>query len=41
MFQIEQLVPAVLGGTLGILAIIGIFEFLKESTIAFKKSSHP
>tara|TARA_Y100001968_G_C18920536_1_gene509559 strand:- start:266 stop:391 length:126 start_codon:yes stop_codon:yes gene_type:complete len=40
MSQIEPLIPALIGGTLGLFAILGILEFAKESSIALKKSSH-
>ena len=40
MASIEPLIPILIGGTLGLLAILGIREFIKESSIAFRKSSH-
>ena len=40
MSSIESLIPMLIGGTLGLLAILGIREFIKESSIALKKSSH-
>ncbi len=30
--------PAVIGGTIGVLALVGLREFFKETKIAFKKS---
>ncbi len=33
---LEALVPAAIGGTLGLLAIFGIRELMKEAKIAFK-----
>ena len=38
MAQIETMVPVVLGGSLGFLALIGILEFIKESSRALKKT---
>tara|TARA_B100000029_G_C16954070_1_gene733702 strand:+ start:170 stop:313 length:144 start_codon:yes stop_codon:yes gene_type:complete len=35
---IETLMPAVIGGTIGVLALVGLREFFKETKIAFKKS---
>ncbi|WP_320663975.1 hypothetical protein [Prochlorococcus sp. MIT 1223] len=37
MTQIEPLVPVLLGGTLGLLALLGMREFIKESSTAFNK----
>ena len=34
---IETSVPTIIGGTLGLLAFIGIGELLKETSIALKK----
>tara|TARA_Y100001968_G_scaffold199038_1_gene182564 strand:- start:1865 stop:1987 length:123 start_codon:yes stop_codon:yes gene_type:complete len=39
MNQIETLLPELLGASLAILALIGMREFIKESSIALKKSS--
>ena len=33
----DSLIPAVIGGTLGLLALIGLRELFKETTDAFKK----
>ena len=33
----ESLVPAVIGGTIGLLALFGVREFLKEAKTALKK----
>ena len=41
MSSIEPLVPILIGGALGLLALLGVREFIKESSIAFKNSSHP
>ena len=35
---IESLIPAVIGGTMGLLALVGLREFYKETKIAFQKS---
>ena len=35
---LESLVPAIIGGTIGILALIGLREFFRETKIALKKS---
>ena len=35
---IETLIPAAIGGTIGILALIGLREFFKETKVAFQKS---
>ncbi len=35
---IESQVPAVIGGTIGILALMGLRELLRETKIAFRKS---
>ena len=32
------LIPAVIGGTIGLLALVGLREFFRETKIAFKKS---
>tara|TARA_Y100001968_G_C19433062_1_gene758104 strand:- start:133 stop:258 length:126 start_codon:yes stop_codon:yes gene_type:complete len=40
MDQITLLIPAFLGGSLGLFALIGVLEFIKESSMALKKSSH-
>ena len=34
----ESLIPAIIGGSIGLLAIVGIRELLKETKIAFNKS---
>ncbi len=34
----ESLIPAVIGGTLGLLAIFGVQELLKETSVAFKRN---
>ena len=34
---IEVSIPSIIGGTLGLLALIGIGELLKETSIALKK----
>ncbi len=36
---VESLIPAVIGGTIGILALVGLRELLRETKIAFKKSA--
>ena len=36
---IESLVPAVIGGTIGLLALVGLRELLREARMAFKKSA--
>ncbi len=36
-FAIESIIPTLLGGTLGLLALIGVRELLKETSMAFKK----
>ena len=41
MSSIEPLAPAIIGVTLGLFAILGIREFIKESSIALKNGSHP
>ena len=41
MSSMEPLIPALIGGTIGLFAILGIREFIKESSIAFRNSSHP
>ncbi len=41
MIPIETLIPILIGGILGVFTIFGIREFIKESSIAFKNSSHP
>ena len=33
----ESLIPAVIGGTMGLLAIIGLRELFRETKLAFKK----
>jgi len=33
---LESLVPAIIGGTLALLAIFGIRELMKETKLAFK-----
>tara|TARA_Y100001968_G_scaffold107970_1_gene97603 strand:+ start:150 stop:347 length:198 start_codon:yes stop_codon:yes gene_type:complete len=38
MNQIEPLIPLLLGGCLGLFALIGMLEFIKESSMAFRKS---
>ena len=35
---LETLIPAVIGGTIGLLALVGLREFFRETKIAFKKS---
>ena len=37
MSQIETIVPILVGGTIGLLAIAGIIEFFKESSVAIKR----
>ncbi len=37
---IETIIPTAIGGTICILALLGIREFIKEATDAFKKGSH-
>ncbi len=35
---LQILIPALIGGTIGILALVGLREFFKETKVAFKKS---
>ncbi len=35
----EQIMPAVIGGTLVLLALLGAKELLKEAAVAFKKGA--
>ncbi len=37
---IEGLIPAAIGGTLGLLAILGIRELIKEASAAFNKRAN-
>ena len=37
---VEELIPAVIGGTFGFLAIVGIRELLKETKVAFGKKAN-
>ncbi len=37
---IESLMPAVIGGTIGLLALIGLRELLRETKVALKKSAN-
>ena len=34
----ESLIPAVIGGTIALLALFGLKEFFREAKIAFQKS---
>ena len=34
---IESLIPAVIGGTIGLLALVGLKEFYRETKTAFQK----
>ena len=36
-FAIESIIPSLLGGALGLLALIGIRELLKETSVALKR----
>ncbi len=36
----ESLIPVVIGGTIGLLALVGIRELLKETKTALKKSAN-
>ena len=37
MFQIETIIPIIIGGSIGFLALLGILEFVKESSVAIKR----
>ena len=37
---IESFVPGIIGGTLCVLALLGMREFFKEASAALKKESH-
>ncbi len=37
---IESLIPVVIGGSLGLLALVGIRELLRETKTALKKSAN-
>ncbi len=37
LMLIQPIIPAAIGGTLGLLALLGVLELLKEATAAFKK----
>tara|TARA_B100000214_G_C23807026_1_gene553150 strand:- start:149 stop:271 length:123 start_codon:yes stop_codon:yes gene_type:complete len=39
MYQLDSLLPILLGSSLGIFAIFGIREFIRESSIAFNKNA--
>ncbi|WP_320667065.1 hypothetical protein [Prochlorococcus sp. MIT 1307] len=36
---VESLMPAVIGGSMGIFALVGLRELFKEAKLAFKKSA--
>tara|TARA_Y100001968_G_C18698262_1_gene410087 strand:- start:335 stop:460 length:126 start_codon:yes stop_codon:yes gene_type:complete len=40
MNQFDPIMPVLIGGALGLFAVIGVKEFIKESSMAFKKAQH-
>ena len=37
---LENLIPTIIGGSMGILALMGLQGFIKEATVTFRKRSH-